>query len=174
MDEDYVALILFISLFLTFPFVLITGILSCIACSRTRAWKKEQRKRRFQNLSQSPDNESLVESEEEEEDDFLDTEDEEDQKKAKAEELADRNLTTRQKFRKEFGRAWKGNVQDLQKQKEREERRKLAKAVAREIERQERRARRQERRAGAGSSADGDLLPRYEATVGDRKQAGGQ
>lgn len=164
MDEDLAVGLLFIVLFLTFPFLLVLSILSCIAYSRTRAWKKEQIR------LQSADNEPLVTPEEEE--DFLDTDDEEDHKKQKAEELADRNLTTRQKFRKEFGKAWRGNGMNTLKQREREERRKLAKAVAREIERRDRRRERESRQAG--SSADGDLLPRYEATVGDRKQAGGQ
>lgn len=167
MDEDLIVGLLFIILFLTFPFLLVLSILSCIAYSRTRTWQKEQAR-----LHQ-PGAEPLVEDPEEEEDDFLDTEDEEDYKSRKAEEAADRNLTTRQKFRKEFGKAWRGNgVKDVAKQREREERRKIAKAVAREIERLERRRGRQQREnGGEGSSVRGEeLLPRYEAAVaGDRK-----
>lgn len=183
MDEDLIAGLAFIFLFLCFPLIFILSITACIAGSRTRAWKKEQAVR-LQKLS-SPENEALVLEEEQEddlEDDFLDTEDEEDYKTKKAEEEADRHLTPRQKFRKEFKKVWggKGAKNEL-REREREERRKVAKAVAREIERLERRRARRNGGggAGAGSSSEaaaaGDLLPRYEETdtaavAGDRKQ----
>lgn len=173
MSEDAIFGLLFIGLFLTFPFLLILSILSCIACARTRAWKKEQRRLRRSTLDSAtlPLVEPEVQDEEEEED-FLDTEDEEDFKAKKAEEIADRNLTTGQKFRKELGRAWTGKGQQNEvKRREREERKKVAKAVAREMQRLERRRAREARRnGGEGSSNREEGLPEYAAAVaGDRK-----
>lgn len=175
MDEDAIFGLIFITLFLTFPFLLILSILSCVACTRTRAWKKEQRRLRNQHFDSA--SLPLVEPEAnpEEEDDFLDTEDEEDFKAKKAEEIADRNLTTGQKFRKELKKAWTGNnAKDEQKKKEREERRKVAKAVAREMDRLERRREREARNGGEGSSRGDEGLPKYEVAVaGDRKSENG-
>lgn len=161
---------------------MILGVTACIAGSRTRKWKKEQRRR----LQSTEETENLVPSstshiqrpEDDVDDDFLDTEDEEDFKARKAEEELDRTLTTRQKFGKEFKKCWNGKgAEEAAREREREERRKIAKAVAREIERLERRRARKTGNiagAGAGASACGaggeDPLPRYEATIsGDRK-----
>lgn len=162
MDEDLIFIIAFFSFLILFPFGIILSVNSCIAAARTRAWKKKQAAE-ADNIEAEPLNR-------EEEDDFLDTEDEEDYHAQKAEEQADKHLTTRQKFRKEFKKAWKGNVKDAQKQREREERRKLAKAVAREVERRERRRARQEQQAG-GSSNEVEGLPSYNnAVASDRKE----
>ena len=77
---------------------------------------------------------------------FYDTDDENEANERKAEEARDNLLTFGQKWRKEFGRCWKGKgVVQLQKEREREERRKLARAVAKELERRERRRARKER-----------------------------
>jgi len=166
MDEDLVFSILFICVFITFPFALMLSVTACIAGSRTRAWKKKQA---AQAINLEAEAEPLAPTEEEE-DDFLDTEDEADYHAQKAEERADMHLTPRQKFRKEFKKAWSGNGKTALQQKEREDRRKLAKAVAREVERRERRRARQESHAGP-SSTEGEGLPSYSnAVAADKKQ----
>jgi hypothetical protein len=151
MDEDLVAFGIVMVLFLSFPFLIVLSITGCVAYGRTKAWDKS---RNHRAVSLESENNRLVESDEES--DFYDTDDETEHNERKAEEEADKFLTFKQKFRKEFKKVWtgKGN-KDVMKQKEREERKKLAKAVAREMSRIERRRARQATK-GAGSE---DLPP---------------
>lgn len=138
MDEDLIAFGIVMVLFLSFPVLVVLSITGCVAYGRTKAWDKS-RNQATVGLEGTP----LVNSAEEESD-FYDTDDETEHNKRKAEDEADRFLTFNQKFRKEYRKVWSGKGrEDVVKQKEREERRKLAKAVARELDRRERRRARQ-------------------------------
>ena len=152
MDEDLIAFGIVMVLFLSFPFLIVLSITGCVAYGRTKAWDKS---RNHRAVSLESENNRLVESDEES--DFYDTDDETEHNERKAEEEADKLLTFKQKFRKEFKKVWtgKGN-KDVMKQKEREERKKLAKAVAREMSRIERRRARQ-----ATKGAESEDLPPY-------------
>jgi hypothetical protein len=142
MDEDLVAFGCVMLLFLCFPF---------LTYSRTKTWDKA-RNQRAVNLESETN--PLVESNDDESD-FYDTDDEEEHNTRCAEEEADKNLTFNQKFRKEFKKVWSGKGKtDIVKQREREERRKLAK-VAREMQRIER------RKARAAAKAQSEDLPAY-------------
>ncbi|KAF3001462.1 hypothetical protein E8E13_008339 [Curvularia kusanoi] len=142
MDEDLLALLAVMGIFVTFPLSVVLFTTACVAYSRTKKWDKERNLAAVNAESSSP----LID----EEDDFLDTDDEEEYAAKKAEEENDKTLTFKQKFRKEFKAVWSGKGREqIVKEKEREERRKLAKAVAKELERRERRrARKAEREAG--------------------------
>lgn len=154
MDEDLIAFGIFMLLFLSFPFLTVVSITGCVAYSRTKAWDKA-RNQRAVSLESSETNRLVAENDDAS--DFYDTEDEEEHNKRQAEEEADKDISFNQKFRKEFRNVWMGKGKaDVLKQKEREERRKLAKAVARELDRRERRKARVANRAP--SSED---LPAY-------------
>jgi hypothetical protein len=149
MDEDLIAFGIVMVVLLSMPFALLMSIMSCVAYSRTKAWDKKRNQG-----SIALESEPLVDDDDES--DFLDTDDEEEHNKRKADEEADKTLTFKQKFWKEFRSAWNGKGRDeIMKNKEREERRKLAKAVAREMDRRERR---RTRAAAKGQSED---LPPY-------------
>lgn len=152
MDEDLqdlLALGVFMVALLSMPFVLLTSIMTCVAYKRTKAWDKARNQGAI-----ALESERLVDDDES---DFLDTDDEDDHKKCKADEEADKTLTFKQKFWKEFKHTWTGKSrEDIVKTKEREERRKLAKAVAREMDRRERR---RARRAAQDQAED--LPPSY-------------
>lgn len=151
MDEDLIAFGCIMLLFLSFPFLLVLSITGCIAYSRTKAWDKSRNQGAI-TLEAT----RLVDSPEDDEDDFCDTDDENEHHARKAEEEADKSLTFRQKFRKEFKKCWNGKGrEEVVKTKEREERRKLAKAVAREMDRRER------RRARQGVAGQAEELPPY-------------
>ena len=127
------------------------SITGCIAYSRTKAWDKTRNQGAI-----SLESSRLVEIPDDEESDFVDTDDEDDHNKRKAEEEADKTLTFRQKFSKEFKSCWNGKGrEEIVKNKEREERRKLAKAVARALDRRER------RRARQASQGQAEELPPY-------------
>lgn len=155
MDEDLLEMLVvmagFLVLFVGLPLTIVLTITASIAYSGTKKWDRE-RNQQTVGLESTP----LVTSEEDD-DDFYDTEDEEENNKRKAEEEADKHLTFRQKWRKEFGKCWKGrNMVELQKEKEREERKKLAKAVAKELDRRERR---RERAALRKTNEEAELPP---------------
>ncbi|KAJ4370364.1 hypothetical protein N0V83_004882 [Neocucurbitaria cava] len=151
MDEDFIAFGIVMLLFLAFPFLVVVSITGCVAYSRTKAWDKA-RNQATVGLEGTP----LVGCGEEESD-CCDTNDEEEHKKYKAKEEADKLLTFKRKFRKEFRKLWNGKGrEDVMKQKEREDRRKLAKAVARELDRRERRRARQAEQVG-----ESEDLPPY-------------
>ena len=154
MDEDILALCIFMALLLAFPFSIVFFTTACIAYARTKKWDKERATKAAHIESETN---TLLDGEE---DDFLDTEDEADYHERKAEEERDRLLTFNQKWRKEFGKVWNGKgAKQLIKEREREERRKLAKAIAREMDRRERH---QARRAAAESlTGAGEALPPY-------------
>ncbi|KAI4918172.1 hypothetical protein J4E90_002553 [Alternaria incomplexa] len=154
MDEDLIAFGIVMLLFLSFPFLTVLSITGCVAYSRTKTWDKARNQRAVSLESSNGETNRLVSDEADEESDFYDTDDEEEHTKAKAEEEADKYLTFNQKFRKEFKKVWSGKG-DILKQKEREERRKLAKAVAREMDRRER------RKARAAAKAQSEDLPAY-------------
>lgn len=150
MDEDLIAFGIVMLAFLSMPLILVLSITGCIAYGRTKAWDKSRNQGAI-----SLESSRLVENEDDESD-FVDTDDEDDHNKRKAEEEADKSLTFNQKFRKEFRACWNGKGrEEIMKSKEREERRKLAKAVAREMDRRERRRARQAARGQA------DDLPPY-------------
>jgi Skp family chaperone for outer membrane proteins len=144
MDEDLVAMLAVLGLFVSFPIAVVAFTTGCIAYSRTKAWDKER------NLKAVNAEASTLLPDADSEDDFLDTDDEAEQTARKTEEENDRFLTFGQMYRKQFRKVWSGkNAQQIVKEREREERRKLAKAVAREMDRRERRrARKAEREAG--------------------------
>lgn len=152
MDEDLIALGIVMMLFIAFPFLLVLSITGCVAYSRTKTWDRERNQRA---LSLESENNRLVEDEDEESE-FYDTDDEEEHNKRKAEEEVEKHMTFNQKFGKEFRKVWSGKAkEDILKQKEREERRNLAKAVARELARIERR---KARKAAKGAKFE-DLPP---------------
>ncbi|EOA80681.1 hypothetical protein ACJQWK_09659 [Exserohilum turcicum] len=137
MDEDLIAFGIFMLLFLSFPFLTVVSITGCVAYSRTKAWDKA-RNQRAVSLESSETNRLVAQDDDES--DYYDTEDEEEHSKRQAEEEADKDISFNHKFRKEFRNVWMGKGKaDVLKQKEREERRKLAKAVARELDRRDRR-----------------------------------
>jgi hypothetical protein len=147
MDEDLIAFGIVMVVLLSMPFALLMSIMSCVAYSRTKAWDKKRNQG-----SLALESEPLVDDES----DFLDTDDEEEHNKRKADAEADKTLTFKQKFWKEFRSAWNGKGrEEIMKNKEREERRKLAKAVAREMDRRER------RRARAAAQGQSEDLPPY-------------
>ncbi|KNG49153.1 hypothetical protein DDE82_009067 [Stemphylium lycopersici] len=161
MDEDLIALGIVMLLFISFPFLTVLSITSCVAYSRTKTWDRARNQRAI-SLEGASETNRLVTDEPNNEDsdsdsDLYDTDDEEEHKARKADKEADKHLTFGQKFRKEFRKVWsgKGKIEVL-KQKEREERRKLAKAVAKELERRERRKERAERKKSAAED-----LPAY-------------
>jgi len=157
MDEDLIAFGIVMLLFLSFPFLTVLSITGCVAYSRTKAWDKA-RNQRAVSLESSETNRLVTEADDEESD-FYDTDDEEEHNQRQADEEADKHLTFGQKFRKEFKSVWTGKGKtDVLKQKEREERRKLAKAVARELDRRERRKARAAAKKEDGSN---DFLPAY-------------
>jgi hypothetical protein len=139
MDEDLIAFGIVMVVFLSMPFLCVMSITGCIAYSRTKTWDKARNQGAI-----TLESTRLVENPDDDESDFVDTDDEDDHNKRKAEEEADKTLTFNQKFRKEFKKCWNGKGrEDIIKTKEREERRKLAKAVARALDRRERRRARQ-------------------------------
>jgi hypothetical protein len=151
MDEDLIAFGIVMLVFLSMPFFFVMSITGCIAYSRTKAWDKSRNQGAI-----TLESTRLVDNADDDESDFVDTDDEDDHNKRKAEEEADKTLTFNQKFRKEFKKCWNGKGrEDVIKIKEREERRKLAKAVARALDRRERRRARQ---AAQGQTED---LPPY-------------
>jgi hypothetical protein len=153
MDEDLIAFGIVMMLFLSFPFLTVLSITSCVAYSRTKTWDRARNQRA---VSLEADEANPLVSSDSEDEDFYDTDDEEEHNTRRAEEDADKNLTFGQKFRKEFRKVWSGKGKpDLLKQREREERRKLAKAVARELQRVER------RKARAAAKAMSEDLPAY-------------
>ena len=148
MDEDLIAvggIFLIFLIFLAFPFLTILAITGGVAYSRTKAWDKARKQASIKLESESA--EHLVADSDDS--DFYDTEDEEEHNKRKAEKEADAFLTFRQKFRKEFRKVWSGKGREqMVKEKERKERRKLAKAVARELVKIERRKARKAQMSG--------------------------
>ena len=168
----FLFLAIFLVLMVGTPFALIASIGACVACHRTRKWQKEKT-RREANPDADVEMNALVE---EEEDTDLDSEDEAQLAAEKEEESPDWDLTPRQKFRKEFKKAMKGkNVAIEAKKREREERAKVAKAVAKQILRMERRRQRREEQASSSSGQTAtndneDSLPSYNHAVSvDRK-----
>lgn len=143
MDEDLLAMLLVLGLFVSFPIAVVAFTTGCIAYSRTKAWDKER------NLKAVNAEASTLLPDADSDDDYLDTDDEAEQTARKTEEENDKFLTFGQMYRKQFRKVWSGkNAQQIVKEREREERRKLAKAVAKEIDRRERRrARKAERQA---------------------------
>ena len=151
MDEDLVAFGIVMVLFLSFPFFIVMSITGCVAYSRTKAWDRTRNQGAI-----TLESTRLVEGRDDDESDFVDTDDEDDYHTRKAEDEADKSLTFNQKFRKEFSKCWNGKGrEDIVKNKEREERRKLAKAVARALDRRER------KRARLAAQGQADELPPY-------------
>lgn len=154
MDEDLIAFAVMVGMLLFFPFSVVVFVIGCVSYSRTKAWDRARNQRTTSLESSS----SLLENDNDSDSEFDDTDDEAEHNERKAEEARDAMLTFGQKWRKEFGKCWKGKgVAQIQKERERAERKKLAKAVAKELERRERRrARKAEREA-----RDMEGLPPY-------------
>ncbi|KAF9732192.1 hypothetical protein PMIN06_009902 [Paraphaeosphaeria minitans] len=149
MDEDLIALCVMVGVLIVFPLSVVALVLGSVAYARTKAWDRARN-----HLSNAQ--ESLLPTAEDDDSEFYDTDDEAEANERKDEEARDAMMTFGQKWRKEFGKAWKGKgMMQIQKEREREERRKLAKAVAKELDRRERRA------ARKADTKEG--LPRYEA-----------
>ncbi|KAF2655395.1 hypothetical protein K491DRAFT_692987 [Lophiostoma macrostomum CBS 122681] len=166
MDEDLLELLAvmagFIVIFIGLPLAIVLTITGCIAYSRTKKWDRERNQRTIKLESEPLVGRASTSSEDE--DEFYDTEDEEEHTKRKAEEDADNLLTFRQKFRKEFGKCWKGkNMEEMRKEKEREERRQLAKAVAKELDRRDRRRERAALKKMGEDAAELESLPPYKS-----------
>ncbi|KAH7136190.1 hypothetical protein B0J11DRAFT_179932 [Dendryphion nanum] len=156
MDEDIIAMCVMLTLFVLFPLGVAMSITSCIAYSRTKAWDKA-RTLKTANLESS----STLLEHSDDESDFYDTDDETEHNERKAEEDSEQNFTFNQKWRKEFRKTWSGKgTKQILLDKEREERKKLAKAVAREMDRRERRRVKKAARE-AGQSKEADALPPY-------------
>lgn len=159
MDEDLVVAICGMMLFLSFPVIVGLSVTGCVAYSRTKAWDKA-RNQRTVSLEGRP----LVESNNNSNNDngdsdseFDDTDDEAERTQRKAQDAADAFLTFGQKFRKEWRGVWSGKGHaELAKKNARDERRKLAKAVAKELDRRERR-----RARVAKTAEEADDLPPY-------------
>ncbi|KAB2108736.1 hypothetical protein AG0111_0g2462 [Alternaria gaisen] len=134
-------------------FIIVGGFLAFILCStlatflffssldgyhaykRTKAWEKCRDQHYNTQSSETthcvPEKSSDLE--------FYDTEDEEEHYQRKAEEEADKHLTFYGKFWKEFQNQASGKIgSDEMKKRDREERKKLAKAVVRELDLRER------------------------------------
>lgn len=140
MDEDLIAFICFLTLFILFPISLALSITGCIAHSRTRAWQKERAQKAAHLEASDPlldGKTNNLSTEDVEEQDFWDEEDEEEDRKRKVEELEEATMTFGQKWRKEFRKIWNGSGRNLIKEREREERKKLAKLVVRAMEKRE-------------------------------------
>ena len=151
MDEDLIAFGVIMVFFLSVPFLLLLSITGCIAYRRTKAWDKSRNQ-----AATGMEATRLVDGASDESE-LDDTDDESERAQRKAEARADNFLTFNQKFRKEFGKLWRGKGREaVVKEREREERRKLAKAVAKELDRRERRRARQ-----AAKNQEVDELPPY-------------
>ncbi|CAI6339595.1 unnamed protein product [Periconia digitata] len=167
MDEEDILAILFLLTILSLPLTLVLLTTSIIAYSRTKKWDLERRQRGTKSTSSDPEASAslLPENEDEEEDDFLDSEDEAEETARKVEAEKDSHKTFAQMWRKEFRRVWSGKgVKRIAEERERAERKKLAKAVAKELDRRERRRQRKAAAAAAaqGESLELDVLPKYE------------
>jgi hypothetical protein len=130
MDEDLIAFGIVMMLFLAVPVMITCSITGCVAYGRTKAWDRARNQGAI-----TLESTRLVENPDDDESDFVDTDDEDDFNKRKAEEEAEKTLTFNQKFRKEFKKCWSGKVSsELVKTKEREDRKKLAIAIAKVLE----------------------------------------
>ncbi|KAF2443424.1 hypothetical protein P171DRAFT_432682 [Karstenula rhodostoma CBS 690.94] len=138
-----------VGILIVFPLSIVALVLGSVAYARTKSWDRARNQR-------STAQESLLPTATDDDSEFYDTDDETEANERKAEESREAMMTFGQKWRKEFGKAWKGKgIKQMQKEREREERRKLAKAVAKELDRRERRA--------ARKAEKKEALPRYEA-----------
>jgi biopolymer transport protein ExbB/TolQ len=166
MDADILFMFLFFAGLITFVLSIPASITACIAWSNTKKWNKEKLQ-----ISDIEEAGRLVEESDEE--DYLDEEDEAfhqlkaEQKRVEQEEReADLQLTTTQKFLKEWKKCWNGvgseRVQREREIKEGEERRKIAREAVREYLRIERRRARK-----AQSTKEGMELPTYGNAVAE-------
>lgn len=106
------------------------------AYKRTKKWDKARRQSATDTELELELEENTLLSPQSDEADSFDTDDETELNERKADQEMDKSLTFRQKRLKEFEDQWKGKVAEKAvMDKEREERRKLAKAVARELDR---------------------------------------
>jgi hypothetical protein len=152
MDEDLIAFGIVMVLFLSVPVMITCSITGCVAYGRTKAWDRARNQGAI-----TLESTRLVENSDDDESDFVDTDDEDDYNKRKAEEEAEKSLTFKQKFWKEFKKCWNGKVgSELVKTKEREDRKKLAIAIAKVLDRRERRRARK-----AAAKGQADELPPY-------------
>ena len=172
MDEDTIFGIFFV-VFLLIVFTLPLSITACIAAHTTRKWAKD--KTRPELALDAEANPLVEESESEGEEDFLDSEDEayyqakKDQKRRERDEKeADRLLSTRAKFLKEWKNCWRGNGTVEQQRKERElkeqdERRKIAREAVRQYLTMERK----KARKGQAKKESEMELPTYSNAVAE-------
>jgi biopolymer transport protein ExbB/TolQ len=161
MDADILFMSLFFAGLITFILSIPASITACIAWSNTKKWNREK------NQTSDTEEAARLVDEPDDEQDFIDEEDEafhrakDEQKRVEREEReADLQITTTQKFFKEWKKIWNGvgaeRVQREREIKEGDERRKIAREAVREYLRIERRRARK-----AQSTKDGIELPTY-------------
>jgi len=146
MNEETTSILVFIAILTTvlaLPFLIIGAILSCTAYSRTREWQKEKQKAAAKADADVEMDRLVSEDDHEEEEEPLDSEDEAEIAARKEASKPDWDLTFFQKWKKEFKWSWKCEaLKEAVAKKEREERAKIARQVAREMLRVERRRKR--------------------------------
>lgn len=155
-----------ITFFILFPLFFAGTITSCLAWSRTRAWRKEKSKH-FAKMDADVEMDGLIPEEEESEEEPIDSEDEAEINARKEAQKMDWELTTYQKFRKELKKVWSGDDgREAAAKKEREERAKIAREVAREMLRvQRKRDRKAKKTQGKAQEAMENSLPTYDVAT---------
>jgi signal transduction histidine kinase len=184
MDED-VAFGIFFVIFLLVVLTLPLSITACVAASATRKWSKEKT-HRVQSGIALEESDFLVSDADSDNDpdDCLDSEDEEyysarrEQKRREQEEkITDQQLSTREKFFKEWKKCWRGppgTKEQLTRErelKETEERRKIAREAVREYLRMERRKERKARQEQVAKKQRDEAtgLPTYGNAISEGK-----
>jgi hypothetical protein len=149
------------------PFALIGSILACSTWSNVRKWRKEK-VQHFARLDGDVEMDGLIQEEDEDaEEEPIDSEDEAEINAKKEAQKSDWELTTYQKFRKELKRTWHGEAQkEATAKREREDRAKVAKDVAREMIRAERKRQKKAAKAqGKAQEAMENSLPTYDVAT---------
>jgi hypothetical protein len=148
------------------PFALVSSILACSTWSRVRQWRKEKAQH-LAKVDGDVEMDGLISDEEDAEEEPIDSEDEAEINARKEAQKTDWELTTYQKFRKELKRVWNGDAQkEAAAKKEREDRAKVAKDVAREMIRAERkRQRKAQKSQGKAQEAMENSLPTYDVAT---------
>lgn len=133
------------------PLLLVFSIMACVAYSKTKAWRKEKSK----HVATTGDVEMDPLVSEDEEEEALDSEEEAEITARKEAERHDWALTTYQKWKKELKNQWTGAAQrELAAKKEREDRAKIAKQVAREMLRAQRKQEKKNKQSQSGKAQE--------------------
>lgn len=166
MNDMVASLLLLLGAGVGLPFALISSILACSTWPRVRQWRKEKAQH-FAKVAGDVEMDGLISEEEGAEEEPIDSEDEAEINARKEAQKTDWELTTYQKFRKELKRAWNGDAQkEAAAKKEREDRAKVARDVARELIRAERkRQKKAEKTQGKAQEAMENSLPTYDVAT---------